>query len=188
MEYKEVKRILKQFAESVKKQAIGNLRRNKNNRFITGSSSGNLEGSIGYKLNEYPNSLNLEFSMLEYGSYQDEGVRGSKSSYPQSRNSRFSYSGGSKTIAYFPSLDKWMVKKNLDGVRDAQGRFISRKSLKYLIAKSIYEKGLRASNFFTRPFMDNYLKLPEEFIDAFQLDFDDFIDQINLTTVDTIKK
>ena len=45
MEYKEVKRILKQFAESVKKQAIGNLRRNKNNTFMTGSSSGNLDGS-----------------------------------------------------------------------------------------------------------------------------------------------
>ncbi len=180
MEYQEIKKILKQFAESVKKQAIGNLRRNKNNRFMTGSSSGNLEGSLDYKLNEYPNSLNLEFSMLDYGSYQDEGVRGSKSTYPQSRNSRFAYSGGKKTIAY-KSLDKWMVKKNLKGIRDAKGKFISRKSLRYLIARSIYQKGIRASNFFTRPLTDNYLKLPEEFIDAFQLDFDEFIDQINLT-------
>jgi len=180
MEYKEVKKILKKFADSVIKQAKGNLRRNRNNRFITGNSSGNLDGSLGYTLNEYPNSFNLEFSMLEYGSYQDEGVRGSKSSYSQSRDSRFAFSGRFKTIRP-QSLDKWMVKKNLDGIRDAKGRFISRKSLRYLIAKSIYEKGLRASNFFTRPFMDNYLKLPEEFIDAFELDFDNFLEETNLT-------
>jgi hypothetical protein len=29
--------------------------------------------------------------------------------------------------------------------------------------------------------MDNYLKLPEEFIDAFELDFDNFLEETNLT-------
>ena len=36
--------------------------------------------------------------------------------------------------------------------RDEEGRFINRKSLNYILAKSIYEKGIRATMFFTKPF------------------------------------
>jgi hypothetical protein len=68
-----------------------------------------------------------------------------------------------------------MVKKSIKGVRDEKGRFVGRKSLRFLLAKSIYEKGLRASFFFTKPFENAFMKIPEKLIEKFALDIDDFI-------------
>ena len=61
MTFKETKQALEAFAKTIIKQSKGNLRRHRNNKFITGSSSGDLEGSLGYDLNVSPNSFSLEF-------------------------------------------------------------------------------------------------------------------------------
>ena len=50
MTFKQTKQALEAFANTVIKQSKGNLRRHRNNKFITGSSSGDLEGSLGYDL------------------------------------------------------------------------------------------------------------------------------------------
>jgi hypothetical protein len=113
--------------------------------------------------------------MAEYGMFVDEGVQGSKSSYLESRNSRFEYSGRFKSIPT-AALDKWVIRRGIKGVRDEKGRFIKRDSLKYLIAKSIYEKGIRASLFFTKPFEKAFDNLPKELIDAYALDIDEFFE------------
>lgn len=113
--------------------------------------------------------------MAEYGMFIDEGVRGSKSVYPESAQSRFEYSGRFKTIPT-AALDKWVIRRGIKGVRDEQGRFIKRDSLKYAIAKSIYEKGIRASMFFTKPFEKAFDNLPAEVIEAFALDIDDLLE------------
>lgn len=174
MTFAQTKQALEAFAKSIIKQSKGNLRRHRNNKFITGSSSGDLEGSLGYELDVTANDFKVKFYMADYGAFQDLGVKGSKSTYSKSKNSPFKYSGRFKSIPP-QSLDKWMVKKSIKGTRDEQGRFISRKSLRYLLAKSIYEKGLRASFFFTKPFETNVLKLPDELIEKFALDIEDFI-------------
>jgi hypothetical protein len=74
------------------------------------------------------------------------------------------------------SLDKWVIRRGIKGVRDEKGRFIKRDSLKYAIAKSIYSKGIRASMFFTKPFEKAFLNLPPDVIEAFALDIDDLLD------------
>jgi len=68
------------------------------------------------------------------------------------------------------------VKKGI-APRGEDGQFISRKSLKFAIATSIYRKGILARKFFSRPFEDEYLKLNQDIIDAFGLDIDEFLDQ-----------
>ena len=160
---------LNKFAKQVIQQAKTNLTKKKKN------ASGNLYNSLQYDLTVSKNSFSLEFIMAEYGMFIDEGVRGSKSVYPESAQSRFEFSGRFKTIPT-KSIDSWVVKRGIKGVRDEKGRFISRQSLKFAIAKSIYEKGIRASMFFTKPFEKAFDKLPPEVIEAFALDIDDLLE------------
>jgi hypothetical protein len=160
---------LNKFAKYVVSQSKANLTRSKKN------ASGNLSNSIGYDLKVNPNSFELEFIMAEYGMFVDEGVQGSKSSYLESRNSRFEYSGRFKSIPT-AALDKWVIRRGIKGVRDEKGRFIKRDSLKYLIAKSIYEKGIKASLFFTKPFEKAFDNLPKEIVEAYALDIDEFFE------------
>ena len=47
------------------------------------------------------------------------------------------------------AIDKWVIRKGIPNVRDAKGRFIKRKTMVYLITRSIWNTGLRATNFFT---------------------------------------
>lgn len=160
---------LNKFAKYVVSQSKANLTRQKKN------ASGNLRNSLGYDLKVSENSFSLEFIMAEYGMFIDEGVHGSKSSYLETRNSRFEFSGRFKTIPT-KSIDKWVVRRGIKGTRDEQGRFIDRQSLKYVIAKSIYEKGIRASMFFTKPFEKAFENLPDEVIEAYALDIDDLLE------------
>ena len=159
---------LNKFAKYVIQQSRTNLTKQKKN------ASGELYNSLGYDLNVSPNSFSLEFYMADYGAFIDEGVHGSKSSYLETRNSRFAFSGRFKTIPT-KALDKWTVTKGI-APRDKQGRFISRQSLKYIIAKSIYEKGIKASLFFTKPFERAFENLPNELVEAFALDIDDLLE------------
>lgn len=159
---------LNKFAKYVIQQSKSNLSKQKRN------ASGNLYGSLGYDLNVTPNAFSLEFYMADYGQFVDEGVHGSKSSYIESKNSPYKFSGRFKTIPT-SALDKWTVTKGI-APRDEQGRFIRRDSLKYIIAKSIYEKGIKASLFFTKPFEKAFDNLPAEVVEAFALDIDDLLE------------
>ena len=160
---------LNKFAKHVIKQAKTNLTKKKKN------ASGSLYDSLDYDLKVSKNSFSLQFIMNEYGMFIDEGVRGSKSVYPESAQSRFEFSGRFKTIPT-KALDQWAIRKGIKGIRDSKGRFIDRQSLKYVIAKSIYEKGIRASMFFTKPFEKAFDNLPPEVVEAFALDIDDLFE------------
>jgi hypothetical protein len=82
-------------------------------------------------------------------------------------------------------MDKWIVKRNLKGVRDKDGKFISRKSLQFLIARSIYKKGIKPSLFFTKPFEKAFKNINEDLIEAYRLD----VQKLMETTIkDNFKK
>lgn len=168
MNFTKTQEALNKFAKYVIQQSRTNLTKQKRN------ASGDLYKSLGYDLQVNPNSFSLEFFMEDYGAYVDEGVHGSKSSYVETRNSRFEFSGRFKTIPT-SALDKWTVRKGI-APRDEKGRFIDRQSLKYLIAKSIYEKGIKASLFFTKPFEKAFDNLPPEVVEAFGLDIDELFE------------
>lgn len=163
-----VKEELNKFGKYVIQQSRTNLTKNKIN------ATGDLYGSLGYDLKVMPNSVFMEFYMMDYGKFVDEGVKGSKSTYPESRNSPFKFTGRYKMIPP-KSLDKWVIKKGIKGIRDDKGRFITRQSLKYAIATSLYQKGTKATLFFTKPFEKAFMNLPDEVIQAFALDIDEFL-------------
>lgn len=167
MDFKKTKQALELFAKAVKLKAQQNLKKKKQ------ISSGKLYDSIDYNLNVFKNSFSLEFYMEDYGTFMDLGVKGSKSTYPESRNSPYKYTGRFKMINP-ASLDKWLIKKSL-APRDESGRFIERKNLKYMIATSIYRKGLKGSRFFTGAFEDEFKNIDNQVQEAFGLDLDDFL-------------
>ena len=100
--------------------------------------------------------------MEEYGKFQDKGVSGVKKKY----NTPFSY----KDKMPPPNkMDKWIVKRNLKGTRNNKGQFTTRKSLQFMIARSIFEKGIKPSLFFTKPFEKAFKDLPQDIVKAYAL-------------------
>jgi hypothetical protein len=156
-----VEAVLNKFAKRVIQQARQNLTKKKKN------ASKELYNSLDYDLSVGPNSFSLTFEMEDYGEFQDKGVSGVKRKY----NTPYKYTNKMPPPKAFA---QWVVRKGLQGIRDKQGRFIPRKSLQYLIARSVYNNGIKPSYFFSNPFKVNFNKLPKEVVTAFQLTKDDF--------------
>ncbi len=159
MQLKEVEKILNKFAKYVIQQARTNLTRNKKN------SSKKLYDSLEYRINRYKDSIDLLFNMEEYGFFQDLGVSGKKNTY----NTPYSYRSKMPPPKAF---SQWVIRKGLKGVRDKQGKFIPRKSLQYLIARGVFNNGIKPSYFFTKPFQRAFKYLPNELRDAFVFDIE----------------
>ena len=148
---------LKRYADFVVNKSRENL--SKGGRFGTHNKSGALSRSIEYKIS----NGKVSFLALDYGEYLDQGVKGAKSTYPESSQSPFRYRDKRPPASAF---DKWSVKSGI-APRDKEGKFIKRKSLNYIIANSIYRKGIRATMFFTKPFEEALPLFEDDFLDAF---------------------
>ena len=134
----EFKKALEKYAKYVIQQSRSNLTKKKNN------ASKQLYNSLEYRIQ----GDKISFLSEKYGEYLDKGVKGSKSTYPESSASPFKYTTKQPPSSVF---DKWSIRKGI-APRDKQGRFVSRQSLNFLIARSIKNKGIRATLFFTKPF------------------------------------
>ena len=164
MEKNEQQIILENFRDYVIKQARTNLTRLKKN------SSKKLYDSIKGEIKAMPNSLRVYFDMADYGFYQDKGVSGTKKKY----DTPFSYTNKMPPPKAF---DKWMVKKGI-APRNKAGKFQTRKGLQFAIARSIFEKGIKPSLFFTKPFEQAFKNLPDEMIEAYGLEAEETFDTI----------
>ena len=156
-----VKEELNRFAKYVISQSRANLTRGKKN------SSKDLYNSLDSEVKVSKNSFELSFLMEEYGVYQDKGVSGVKKKY----STPYSYT----TKMPPPSkMDKWIVKKGI-APRDKSGKFISRKSLQFMIARSIFNNGIKPSLFFTKPFEKAFKNLNKDLVEAYKLDVEQLI-------------
>lgn len=177
MENTEVQKELERFRDYVIKQSKSNLTRLKK------KSSGSLYNSLKGVVKTMPNSISIEFSMEDYGVFQDEGVRGADPSKvsknakirgQQAPNSRYHFGSGTHAGTwdkFTASLEKWAKKKNIR-LRDEKGKYKkgSYKTISHIIAKNIYARGLKPSLFFTKPFEAAYKRLPEELVEKYGLD------------------
>lgn len=166
MQQEKVREALEQFSKRVITEARSNLTRQKKNVSKVGYDSLNKDLEV-YSTGNF----SLAFLMEEYMQYQDQGVKGSKSTYSESKNSPFRYTTKAPPSSVF---EKWIRQRGIQG-RNKKGQFITNKSLAYLISRSIFNKGIKGSMFFTRPFETNYKKLPDELVEAFGLDLETFI-------------
>ncbi len=151
-----VKDELNRFAKYVISQSRANLTRGKKN------SSKDLYNSLDSEVKVSKNSFELSFLMEDYGVFQDKGVSGVKKKY----STPYAYT----TKMPPPSkMDKWIVKKGI-APRDKNGKFISRKSLQFMIARSIFNNGIKPSLFFTKPFEKAFKGLNKDLVKAYKLD------------------
>ena len=167
MQKTEVQKELEKFRDYVISQSRSNLSRLKKN------SSKRLYQSIKGDVKAMPNSMSIQFSMEDYGIFQDVGVSGKKKKY----NTPYSYKSKMPPPKAF---DKWIVRKGL--APREKGKFKSRKGLSFAIARSVFMNGIKPSLFFTKPFEAAYKKLPEELVEKYGLDalklFNQQVDQI----------
>lgn len=161
-----VDKVLDTFGKKVVRTARGILNAKGKN------ASGDLGSSLGYFIKVYPSgAIDMSFVAEGYAKFVDKGVKGSKSS-AKAPNSPYKY-----TTKQPPSgvIDKWVVRKGIQGARDEKGRFIKRKSLVYAMARSIKLYGVKPTNFFTDAFNVAYRDLPQEFIKAYANDTQQFL-------------
>ena len=163
MQLKETREALNKFAKYVIQQARTNLTKGKKN--VTKE----LYNSLDYNININPNNVNVIFEMEDYGIFQDLGVSGTKTKY----NTPYSYTTKMPPPKAF---SQWVVRKGLKGTRDKKtGRFLSRKSLQYAVARNIFKYGIKPSMFFTKPFERAFKNLPSELQDSFGIDIENAI-------------
>jgi hypothetical protein len=163
MELKRTQAVLEAFKDFVIQQARTRL--TKGNKNVSKSLYDSLKGNVKVT----PNAIELSFEMDEYGMYQDKGVSGKQKKYDTP------YSFKSKMPPIKP-LAQWAKNRNIR-LRDEQGRFAkgNYNTIGFLIARSIYRKGIKPSLFFTKPFEQGFKKLPDTLIEQFGLDVEDFL-------------
>lgn len=166
LELNHLKKALELFRDDVVKRAKQNL--NNQNKNATGRLFDSIEG-LPVKLTE--RSLQFGIQMEEYGTYQDKGVSGVIRKY----NTPYTYRDKMPPTR---SLDGWTVRRGI-APRDEKGRFLNRRSLTYMISKTIFEQGIRPSLFFTSAFQNAFRGVPKKIQEAFALDTEEFIDFIN---------
>ena len=149
----EFNKILEKYARYVIQQARTNLTKKDSN------SSKNLYNSLDYKIE----GTKVTFESLKYGPFIDQGVRGKNHDYAESKSSPFKYRNKMPPSSVF---DKWIRQRGIKGRDKKTGRFITNKSLTFLIARSIQSKGIRATMFFTKPFEKGIDKYSDEMIEA----------------------
>ncbi len=164
---------LEKFGKGTVKQSRSNLTRKDKN------VSRELYDSIKYDLEVGPNSFSITVNMADYGKFQDEGVKGAdpslvKNGVQKAPSSPYSYK--SKFPPVKPIRD-WVNARGLK-LRNEKGQFAKggAKTLAYLISRSIYAQGIKPSRFFSRAFETQFKNLPDEIVEAFNLDLDDLLE------------
>lgn len=147
--YPRATQVLEVYRRWVVGQSKANLGKGKN------SASGALKGSIkGYIKKRFNRDIkgrftggtelpSLRFEMLKYGEYVDEGVKGSKSTYLESMTSPFKFRNNKGSVPV-KAISAWLGHRGLD------------RGLAFVFARSIYQKGIKAKRFFSKPFNSRY--------------------------------
>jgi len=180
-----VQAFLDDYKDYVIKQAKSNLTRMKKN------SSKTLYNSLKGYVKESKNSIQITFEMEDYGFFLDQGVKGANPSKvsknakikgQQAPNSPYRFGSGTKkgTFDQFASsIARWAQRKNLR-LRDAKGKYAkgNYKTIGYVVAGNIYNRGLKPSLFFTKPFEAAFKKLPDELVEKYGLDMEELFEEI----------
>ena len=172
MKTEALERYLNSFGKQVVNRAKGNLQKAK-------GGGTNLEKSLSFKVITSAEGFSVQFYMDSYGTFVDKGVSGTKV-----KRSFKDYKGRTISSPYKyttkqpPSrvLDKWIVKKGI-APRDEKGRFMSRKSISFLIARSIKRKGIQGISFFQKPLMLGLKQFGKEMLGAVK---DDIINGLTI--------
>jgi hypothetical protein len=139
-------------------------------------SSSKLRDSITFRTYPGRDKIKVDYLVLDYYKFVDQGVRGRDTSFPESRNSPFRYT----TKMPPPTVIQSWLKQNrgkgttsdvrkygAEGVESKSIKTnISDKTLSFLIARSIQKRGLKATGFWTKAWNDTFKDFEEKMAQA----------------------
>ena len=157
-ELSDMEKLLSEYIEKFLGEAADNL--NKTNSVTTG----NLVDSLNFEIKSKRNGYTINFTALDYYKFVDKGVRGAGRSLKNNTSPyKFKFLNPSKS--HVTAIEKWIIRNRLvSRVSDIQkygatkresksiGPTKGRKGLAYVIAKSIKNDGLYATNFWSDAF------------------------------------
>lgn len=171
LKLEKVNKTIQMFRDYVIKEAKDNLKRTGHNN--TSSLANSIKGEV---LTE-DNFTVVGFQMNDYGTFVDLGVKG-KTSSNKAPDSPYKFgSGTGRKGGLTQGINQWVKQKGFQFRDRKSGRFLSYDSTAYLITRSIFNKGIKPSLFFTKPFEAGYKKYIDiDLIKSFGQDIDTIID------------
>ena len=160
-----VEKELDRFFKSVIKESRKNLKSKGIN------ASGNLSRTMDYNINVGENSIDADLLMakmpgqnISYGEFVNYGVKGTES--------------GRSLKGYRYTDKKPPVRFLKTWVKQKTGKFRQRNqdSIAYAIQNTIYKRGIKPTEFFSKPFEKAFATLPDEIVEAYGLDVEDFME------------
>ncbi len=146
-------------------------------------TTGNLENSLDFDITRTAGGYRIDFKALDYYKFVDKGVRGAGTSRKNS-TSPYRFRSIMPSKSHITAIEKWIIRNRLTATardvrrsgaigreRKAIDPTKGRKSLAFVIAKSIKRDGLYATNFWS---------------DAFDKTFQDFGQQMTKALGQTI--
>tara|TARA_R110002167_G_scaffold169666_2_gene367581 strand:- start:365 stop:943 length:579 start_codon:yes stop_codon:yes gene_type:complete len=174
---------LDRFAKYVISQARANLTRG-SKPYGSKNSSRKLYDSLKSNVKVSKNSFELSFLMEQYGLFQDKGVKGkdpskvspnAKITGQQAPNSEYRFGSGNtgNYKDFVDSIEVWAKRKNIR-LRDKKGKFTKGdyKTIARIIAGNIYNRGIKPSLFFTKPFEKAFDNIDKDLVKAYKLDIE----------------
>jgi len=182
MDYKNTIQALQKLGTNVVKEGRGILKRKKKT-----TSKNTLFNDFDYLVTNTGDTVSLEFvfgGAEDYWQFVDEGVKGvggfKGSGRARGQGSDFRFGSGKfkgTWQSFKAKIDRWVVSKPLRQARDKSGKFINRKSLVFLIQRSIFQRGLERTQFFSRPFTEQLDKQTDNITKAFADDIEIALEQ-----------
>ena len=162
MEYLNVEKELEEFAKKIVKESKANLKR------LNKKASGDLQNKMGYDLNTSPNSFELGIGWPEnqggkYAEFVNYGVKGAKSGKSLKG---FKYTNKKPPLRF---IKTWLKQKR-DRFRER-----SLTSQAFVVQNVVYNRGIKPTEFYSKPFEKAFNELPDDLIEAYGLDLDDFL-------------
>ena len=164
---------LKRFGKKVVSDARKVLRKQDKN------STGNLSKSLTYSISlqdEKIVTITFDAPKAPYWQFVNYGVQGFLDN-TLAPDSPFRF-GSKKTKegTLRGGINRWLTQKSAfqGQVRDEAGRLVSRKSLVYLISRSVWNYGIAPSYFYSDPFTKEWERAEGKLEEALAEDIDDY--------------
>ena len=176
METKSVEEYLNSFGKQVVNRAKAGLGKAKGGKT-------KLAQTIRFEVKPDSDGFVVKFYMADYGTFLDKGVSGNKKkqSYKNYENQTESSPYSYRTKQPPPDiLAKWISKKGLKGRDKKTGRFISHKSLAFIIGRKIKRDGIESLSFFQKPLRLGMKQFGKDLLGAITTDITDRISTIKV--------